>query len=430
MPDTIGTSALIGRERDLARLWAARPSMDSPELSVVLLGGEAGVGKTRLVSEFVARLLAADPAMTAAQGSCLGLGESVLPLAPLVGMLRDLARQLGPDETGRMFGSELARFLPGHADRPPDDTWGQALLFEEVTAMVTALAAEHPVVLVVEDLHWADRSTLNLVTYLARFLDTQAVTLVATFRSDELRRAHPLRPVLAELGRLPHVARLDLEPLDDEAAGHLVAAIGGEGLDRDFVDQLILRAEGNPFFVEELVAVSNVGSVPPTLREIFAVRVERLPAEAQEVLRASALVGRLVDDRLLERVAPMGPPERSAGLRAAVEHQALVMDAHGYRFRHALLQEAVYAELLPSERLRLHRAVAEALEADPTLAAAGAEGVRRRARPPPARGRGAGAGAARAAACGPTVCPSVRVQRGPASARARRRPPSPTERRR
>ena len=93
------------------------------------------------------------------------------------------------------------------------------------------------------------------------------------------------------------------------------------------------------------------------------------------MLRASALVGRQIDDRLLERVSPMAPSERAAGLRAAVEHQALVMDAHGYRFRHALLQEAVYAELLPSERLRLHRAVAEALEADPTLAAAGAEGA-------------------------------------------------------
>ena len=375
MPGAIDTSSLIGRERDLDLLWASRSSTDRPGLSVVLLGGEAGVGKSRLVAEFVARLLASEPTTIAVQGGCLELGESVLPLAPLVGALRDLARQLGPDETERRFGSELVRFLPGHTDRPPDDGWGQALLFEEVTTMLAALAAERPVVLVIEDLHWADRSTLNLVTYLARFLESEEVTLVATYRSDELRRAHPLRPVLAELVRLPRVVRLDLEPLDDAAAGDLVSAIGGDGLDRDLVNQLVLRAEGNPFFVEELVAVSNTGSVPPTLRDIFAVRVDRLPEEAQEVLRASALVGRQIDDRLLERVSPMAPSERAAGLRAAVEHQALVMDAHGYRFRHALLQEAVYAELLPSERLRLHRAVAEALEADPTLAAAGAEGA-------------------------------------------------------
>jgi DNA-binding CsgD family transcriptional regulator len=373
MPEAIGTTPLIGRARDLDVLLTSRPTVERPGLSVVLVGGEAGVGKSRLVSEYVARVLEADPRTLAVQGSCLELADSVLPLAPLVGLLRDLSRQVGPEETERRFGSELSRFLPGQSDRPPDDGWGQALLFEEVTAMISELASDRPVLVVVEDLHWADRSTLNLVTYLARFVHDGPVTVVATYRSDELRRAHPLRPVLAELGRLTHVHRLDLAPLDDLAAADLVAAVAGSDLDRDLVDQLVLRAEGNPFFVEELVAVSDTGEVPPTLRDIFAVRIDRLPPEAHDVLRVAALVGRHVDDRLLERVSPVGPDERAAGLRAAVEHQALVMDAHGYRFRHALLQEAVYADLLPSERVRLHAAVAEALEADPGLAAAGAD---------------------------------------------------------
>src|SRR5262245_2160462 len=105
MPDTIGTSSLIGRERELDVLWAARPSVERPGLSVVLLGGEAGVGKSRLVTEYVARALAADPRTLAVQGSCLELADAVLPLAPLVGLLRDLARQVGPEETERRFGS-------------------------------------------------------------------------------------------------------------------------------------------------------------------------------------------------------------------------------------------------------------------------------------------------------------------------------------
>lgn len=365
---------LVGRDRELDLLWQACTTRGGGP-AVVLLGGEAGVGKTRLVQELLARLRADDPATVVAHGSCLELAESVLPLAPLAGLLRDLARALGPEETERRFGSELTRFLPGQAGRPPDDSWGQALLFEEVTRLVASLAEQRPVTLVVEDLHWADRSTLNLVTYLTRFLDGSPATVVATYRSDEMRRSHPLRPVLAELGRLPYVGRLDLPPIDDSHAVELVAALGGAELDRDLVELVVQRAEGNPFFVEELVAVSDTGTVPPTLRDIFAVRVDRLPAEAREVLRVAALVGRHVDDRLLDRVSPMPAGDRAAGLRAAVEHQALVMDAHGYRFRHALLQEAVYADLLPSERLRLHRAVADALAADPSLAAAGPEGV-------------------------------------------------------
>jgi len=170
MPDTIGNTSLIGRDHELDLLWASRPSAVPAGLSVLLLGGEAGVGKSRLVAEFLGRVQDADATTVAIQGSCLELAESVLPLAPLAGLLRDLARQLGPEETERRFGSELVRFLPGQAGRPPDDGWGQALLFEEVTSMVASLAEERPVVLVVEDLHWADRSTLNLVTYLARFL--------------------------------------------------------------------------------------------------------------------------------------------------------------------------------------------------------------------------------------------------------------------
>jgi DNA-binding CsgD family transcriptional regulator len=372
---TLTTGArLVGRDRELDLLSQACTTRGGGP-AVVLLGGEAGVGKTRLVQELVTRLRAEHPTTVVAQGSCLDLAESVLPLAPLAGLLRDLARALGPEETDRRFGSELTRFLPGQAGRPPDDTWGQALLFEEVTRLVASLADERPVTLVVEDLHWADRSTLNLVTYLTRFLDGCPVSVVATYRSDEMRRSHPLRPVLAELGRLPYVGRLDLSPIDDVHAAELVSELGGTALDRELVEQLVQRAEGNPFFVEELVAVSDTGTVPPTLRDIFAVRVDRLPPEAREVLRVAALVGRHVDDRLLDRVSPMPAHDRAAGLRAAVEHQALVMDAHGYRFRHALLQEAVYADLLPSERLRLHRAVADALAGDPSLAAAGKEGV-------------------------------------------------------
>ena len=230
-------------------------------------------------------------------------------------------------------------------------------------------------VVVVEDLHWADRSTLDLLTWLARNLAGSRVLLVVTFRSDEMRRSHPLRPVLAELGRLPHFQRVELQPLTGQEIGDLLRSIHGGPVPPAVVQQVADRAEGNPFFAEELFAGSGDDDVPLTLRDILTARIDALPESAKEVLRIAAAAGRRVDHRLLEVVADLPADDLEAGLRAAVEAQALVADGDGFRFRHALLQEAVHDQLLPGERSRLHRSFAEALLSEPDLAAGGADSV-------------------------------------------------------
>ncbi len=372
MSQRVSATVMVGREAPLQTLVVALAATGEGQGRLVVVGGEAGAGKTRLVTEFVDR---AGDAMTL-QGGCLELGQAVMPLAPLAGILRQLARDLGEDRAEELIGPQLAGFLPGrhHGDLDPHWT-GQLGMFEAFRAVLVELSRQHPVAVVVEDLHWADRSTLDLLTWLARNLADSRVLLVLTYRSDEMRRSHPLRPVLAELGRLPHVERVELQPLTDQEIGDLLIAIHGGPVPPAVARQVADRSEGNPFFAEELFAGVDDDGVPLTLRDILSARIDALPEATKEVLRIAAAAGRRVDHRLLEVVADLEPDELDAGLRAAVEAQALVPDGAHFRFRHALLQEAVHEQLLPGERTRLHRAFADALLAEPELAAAGAASV-------------------------------------------------------
>jgi len=223
----MSSSQLIGRTAELASLTAALARARDQTAQIVLVGGEAGVGKSRIVAEFVGALPRQVRVLT---GNCLELRQAVLAFAPLVGMLRQLSDQLGPERTHQLYGRELRRFLPDHgatAERSPDDPTGE--LFGAVYGLLVKLDDEGPVVLVVEDLHWADRSTLDLISYLARELDSARVLLMGTYRSDEMHRSHPLRPVLAELNRLPHVRRLDVGPLADREVAQLLSAIARPG---------------------------------------------------------------------------------------------------------------------------------------------------------------------------------------------------------
>jgi DNA-binding CsgD family transcriptional regulator/tetratricopeptide (TPR) repeat protein len=369
----ISSSELIGRAAELAALNAALAQARDQTAQIVLVAGEAGVGKSRLVAEFVDALPRDVRVLT---GYCLELRQSVLAFAPLVGMLRQLSEQLGRARTDELYGRELRRFLPDHsatAERSTDDPTGE--LFGAVYGLLANLDDEGPVVLVVEDLHWADRSTLDLISYLTRELESARVLLIGTYRADEMRRSHPLRPVLAELNRLPNVSRLDVEPLADREVAQLLSAISGSDLPDRLAAEVVDRAEGNPFFAEELLAAVGDRGVPPTLRDILTTRLEALPDQAQEVLRIAAAAGRRVDHRLLSEVAPLCADELDQGLRDAVEHGVLVPDGFGYRFRHALLQEAAHDQLLPGERIRLHAAFADVLSREPQLAAAGADSV-------------------------------------------------------
>lgn len=374
MPPRVSAAVMVGRSEPLRVLTDAFEGVRTGGGRLVVVGGEAGSGKTRLVHEFLGSLGDA----IRLQGGCLELGQAVMPLAPLAGVLRQLARDLGEDRADALVGPQLAGFLPGRHQVAPASEWtGQAGMFESFRVVLEQLSADAPVVLVLEDLHWADRSTLDLLAWLSRTLPESRVLVVATYRSDEMRRSHPLRPVLAELGRLAHVQRVDLQPLTEPEVVQLLSAIHGGPVAPQLGHEIADRSEGNPFFAEELFAAAGEKGVPLTVRDILSARLDALPEPAKEVLRIAAAAGRRVDHRLLELVAELGSDDLDAGLRAAVDGQALVPDEDGlgYRFRHALLQEAVHDQLLPGERTRLHRAFADALVEEPDLAAGGADSV-------------------------------------------------------
>ena len=346
------------------------------DFGTILIAGEAGVGKTRLVAELERHATTAGARVLA--GDCIELAEGELPFAPLTGALRPLARELGPAELDALPGrEELARLLPELGD--PGERWisrdsaldeplAQSRLFEVLLALFTRLGEDSPVVLVIEDLHWADRSTRDFLSFLIRNAHDARLLLVCTYRSDELHRRHPLRPFLAELERRAVVERLALAPLSREELGGLLVSILGEPPSETLVKDMFERTDGNPFFAEELLAASaECSEIPATLRDALMVRVEALPQQAREILRVAAAAGRRVSHPLLAKVCVLGEAELDNALREAVSSNVLVQDGDNYSFRHALVREAVTFDMLPGERTKLHAELAEALAADPSL---------------------------------------------------------------
>ncbi|MBB4749324.1 helix-turn-helix transcriptional regulator [Actinoplanes lobatus] len=361
------STVLVGRDADLATLHDAFRRAGGGEAPALLIGGEAGVGKTRLVEEFVrgldARVLV---------GQCLELGEEGLPFAPFAAALRELARHEG----GAVFAgreAEFARLLPELGSPPELGGSHRGHLFELVGALFARLGEQRPVVLVVEDLHWADRSTRDLIGFLVRSARVPRLLLVATYRTDELHRGHPLRPFLGELERVRGVHRHDLDRLDRDGTAELLGHLLGAEPDRPTVDAVCERAQGIPFFIEQFAASADprCGDIPETLRDLLLARVDQLPEAAQRVLRVAAVGGTRFGHELLARVADVDDAALESALRSAVAAQMIVFDPDGgYEFRHALVREAVHDDLLPGERARLHAHYAQAIEAEPRLVAA------------------------------------------------------------
>ncbi|MEV7088093.1 AAA family ATPase [Streptomyces sp. NPDC093085] len=365
----------VGRSAELTALTSALARATAGEPQAVLVGGEAGVGKTRLIEEL--HRTACDEKAVVAVGGCVEIGAEGLPFAPFSSALRTLRRRL-PDElhaAAEGQQDELARILPelGHSGRDAQGEEGTARLFELTARLLERLATDRTVVLVLEDLHWADASTRHLLTYLFRSLRRGRLLVIGTYRADDLHRRHPLRPLLAELDRLRTVRRLELPrftraEVRSQLTGILAAEPGPE-----LLEQIFDRSDGNAFFVEELACSLGTGcgggGLSESLRDLLLVRVETLPEDAQRVARIVAEGGSTVEYRLLLAVAGLTEDALIEALRAAVGANILLptADGDGYRFRHALVREAVGDDLLPGERSRLNRRYAEVLEADPSL---------------------------------------------------------------
>lgn len=395
------TAAFVGRAAELDALVDALTSATTGRGTTALVGGEAGVGKSRLVDEVSAH--ARRQGARVLVGQCLDLEEGGLPYAPIVDVLRTLDRELSPDEGAATLGplrSLLGRTATapaaGEADsngeppgEPPTapgptlaaDQVGQARLFELLLTVIERLVAARPLVLVLEDLHWADRSTLDLVSLVASSTRALPVLTVGTYRSEDVPPRHPLRPLTAELTRRG-AHHMQLERLGAGDVAELLGALLAEPPSADMTASVVERSDGNPLFVEELAAAladDPAAPMPPHLRDAVISRVERMTDQSAAVLRACAAGGREVEhDLLVEAVSPrpeavgtgvapladLDPATLDRALRACVDQRLLVADQRrgSYRFRHALVHEAVLGDILPGELHRLHRSYATALE--------------------------------------------------------------------
>jgi DNA-binding CsgD family transcriptional regulator/tetratricopeptide (TPR) repeat protein len=250
----------------------------------------------------------------------------------------------------------------------------QAQLLELVLGMVARVGADRPLLLVVEDLHWADRSTLELVAFLARALRGTPVMLVMTYRSDELHRRHPLRQLLTTWERGRNVSRIELARLTRSEVAEQLSGILGTDPPSQIIDAVFERSQGNAYFVEEVLGIiqggRQPGDLPPSLRDVLLTHMELLSEDAQRVVRAASAAGASVPERLLASVVDLDPARFSAALREIVEHHLLVVDDSipGYAFRHALTRDAVYHDMLPGERVQLHGSFGAALSTEPELA--------------------------------------------------------------
>ena len=351
---------LFGRDRELANAGEALGTAALGTPQIVLLGGEAGIGKTSLAKHVGDR--AADRGFTVLTGHCLDI-EAGVPLAPVREALR-------PWLSGRSDGSlrpvtrRLAPYLraqvtPGEAD--------SASLVEDLPLVLGELAEDAPLMLILEDMHWADRSTQDFAVALARTVRGPLLALL-TYRSDEVTRRHPFRRVLVEIARSDGAIRMDLGPLDRPSIAAIVREATGTD-DSDLVGSLLARSEGNPLFVEELLASGEPG-VPKHLGDLLLGRVDRLSPATRALLRLASVQGTRIDPQLLGDAAHLDGEDLDVCLREALDANVLVASDEHLSFRHGLIREALYDDLVPDERTRMHAELAAAIqarvEADPT----------------------------------------------------------------
>ncbi|GAA4473786.1 helix-turn-helix transcriptional regulator [Phytohabitans houttuyneae] len=386
----MGVRRLVGREGELALIAAAVRQARR----LVLVTGDVGIGKTRLVTE-AARAVRSEGAVVV-EAACLPL-DVRLPLLPAIDMLRGLDKALGRQAFAEVLAAlppysvdELARLVPevvgrqAGPDAVPEGEWKRQRMFAAVEQVLARAARGRPVVVVVEDLHWVDGATLDLLTYL-RASASGPFSLVVTCRSDE---AH-LDPAVArwvEQARRPETVRLELAGLSRPAMAELAGQILDGPPPEAMVDGLHRRTEGNPYFAEELIAaavaagdgsqeVALTREPPRALAELLVARSRRVSGPARAALAVLAVAARPVPESVVAQVTGMAAADVAAAVHELVDAKLALPDRarpeSGCRAQHALLAEAVAGDLLADERRGVHAGIAAALEAmaDPALSA-------------------------------------------------------------
>ncbi|HEY3438107.1 MAG TPA: AAA family ATPase, partial [Actinotalea sp.] len=371
------TTPFVAREEQVSLVMAALERAARGRPGMVLVGGDAGVGKTRLLTEVSERARQAGAITVTTH--CVDLGEVGLPYLPFAEALGVLRTQSPVVDEWTTQRPELARLVPGgSAVAPADDQSVRLQLFDAIGGVLGAVGKPGaPVLLVLEDLHWADSSSRDVLRFLLARMRDEHLLVVATYRTDDLHRRHPLRPVLAELWRQTRVERVDLMPFTPDELRQFTTAVLGHAVPQAVLDRVVERSEGNAYFAEELLESGvTAESLPGTLADVLRARLDNLDPAVQRLARVAAVAGRRVTEPLLRAVVASAPGEGldastvDDALRDAVAHHVLAGEEGRIAFRHALLAEVVYGDLLPGEQSLLHRAYLRAITADPSLAPA------------------------------------------------------------
>lgn len=373
---SLSSPTMIGRDADLEWLRGLLDAVRAGTPATAVVGGEAGIGKSRLLGEFTSSL---GPDVRLVRGQCVDLGDVAAPYAPVKGALRQLVAQVGAERVLEAVGpgrAALVALLPELAASDASTTGeivitpggaGSGQLHEAVAVLLETLSRDEPIVLVIEDLHWVDAASLSLLRFLLRSLGSSRLLVLLTYRTDDVTRGHPLRGFLTEAERDRWVERRELRRLTEAEVRAMVSTLIVDESPSDRVLETVFRrSDGVPFFVEELVGIDGCrdeGFVPDTLRDLLLARYERLPDEAQELLRLLSTGGVRVSHSLLAAVHRGSEEELDAAARRCVHFGVLSIDGDDYAFRHALVREAILADLLPGERARYHARYAEAYEA-------------------------------------------------------------------
>ena len=356
---------LLGREEEIAQLYDALALAMKGEPQVVVVAGDAGLGKTTLVADLARR--AEELGSHVAVGHCLDI-EAGISFAPVIEALAALV-----DEAEVVESRPVARRIATFLDPESPMTTERLHLLDDLRLTILEAAASRPVTLVLEDLHWADRSTRDLASALSRTARGRLL-IVLTVRTDDLHRRHPARKALAEIGRLPGGRRVELGPLDRAGIEGIIASVTGGPADPALVRSVLERSEGNPLYAEEIAAAGS-GAMPDQLADLFLARVDALPRDARELARTASVDGMHLDLESLADLAGLDRDELDSRLRELVDANVLRGAGESLEFRHGLLREAVYDDLLPDERTRLHARLAAILQAkvdvqqEPTLSA-------------------------------------------------------------